>query len=194
MEPTTAAEQADALPWWASLPEPKASCRRLEPADVIQLLESQAGLDARRHRSFLLVDVRRTDWQGGALASSINLPAHSFYQTRAIVYQFCKQAGIKTLIFYCSEHHSRPSRRTPFGSPPGRPSRSPRLASADPDAGTSSGRGPRCAGWMQDYLDHVGDQGMVAAVLKGGISAWQEAYGGRMLDWYDGKYWAKSGS
>ncbi|KAM4058628.1 rhodanese-like domain-containing protein [Hirsutella rhossiliensis] len=99
-----AEQQADSPPWWASLPEPKASCRRLEPADVMQLLESQSNLDARRHRSFLLVDVRRTDWEGGTLASSINLPAQSFYQTRPVVYQLCKQAGVKTIIFYCGEN------------------------------------------------------------------------------------------
>ncbi|XP_044719828.1 rhodanese-like domain-containing protein [Hirsutella rhossiliensis] len=156
-----AEQQADSPPWWASLPEPKASCRRLEPADVMQLLESQSNLDARRHRSFLLVDVRRTDWEGGTLASSINLPAQSFYQTRPVVYQLCKQAGVKTIIFYC---------------------------------GSSTGRGPRCAGWMQDYCDEMGELTMIAAVLKGGISGWQEAYGGRMLDWYDEKCWAKSGS
>lgn len=41
-----AVQPPDPLPWWASLPEPKASCRRLEPADVMQLLQSQSGLDA----------------------------------------------------------------------------------------------------------------------------------------------------
>lgn len=47
---------------------------------------------------------------------------------------------------------------------------------------------------MQDYFDQVGELSMIAAVLKGGISGWQEAYGGRMLDWYNDKLWAKSGS
>lgn len=103
--PAGAAQHAgDSPPWWASLPEPKASCHRLEPADVMQLLESQSSLDARRHRSFLLVDVRRADWEGGTLASAINLPAQSFYQTRPVVYQLCKQAGIKTVIFYCGKN------------------------------------------------------------------------------------------
>jgi hypothetical protein len=33
----------------------------------------------------------------------MNLPAHSFYPTRIILYDLCKQAGIKTVIFYCGE-------------------------------------------------------------------------------------------
>lgn len=54
-------------------------------------------------RKFLLVDVRRTDWDGGTIATSINLPAQSFHQTRPIVYQLCKQAGIEQVIFYCGK-------------------------------------------------------------------------------------------
>ncbi|PHH87454.1 hypothetical protein CDD83_8846 [Cordyceps sp. RAO-2017] len=148
-------------PWWASLPGPKAACRHLEPADVMQLLESRSCLGDRWETSFLLVDVRRSDWRGGTLATSINLPAHSFYQTRSVVYRLCKQAGIKTIVFYC---------------------------------GSSSCSGPRCAGWMQDYLNQVGEVSIVAAVLKGGIAGWQRAYGGRMMDWYDEKSWADQGS
>ncbi|KJZ68680.1 hypothetical protein HIM_11936 [Hirsutella minnesotensis 3608] len=155
------AQRAEPVPWWASFPEPKASCPRLEPADVMQLLESQSHLSAPKDVTFLLVDVRRTDWEGGTLATSINLPAHSLYQTRPIIHQLCKQAGIKTIIFYC---------------------------------GSSSGRGPRCAGWMQDYLDQVKEVEVRAAVLKGGISGWQKAYGGRMMDWYDEKYWVERDS
>jgi arsenical-resistance protein 2 len=39
--------------------------------------------------------------EGGTIESSINLPAQTMYQTREIVYQLCKQAGIKRIIFYC---------------------------------------------------------------------------------------------
>ena len=85
-------------PWWAAFPEPKAPCHALEPDDVKALLEAHSSAD---NRSFLLVDVRRTDWEGGTVATSINLPAHSLYQTRPVIHQLCKQAGVKTIIFYC---------------------------------------------------------------------------------------------
>ena len=101
-------EEASPPPWWAAFPEPKASCHRLEAADVMQLLESHASLGTHSDRSFLLVDVRRTDWEGGTVATSINLPAQTLYQTRPVIYQLCKQAGVKTIIFYCGKS-TRPS-------------------------------------------------------------------------------------
>ncbi|GAA6053208.1 hypothetical protein JCM3770_000032 [Rhodotorula araucariae] len=44
---------------------------------------------------------------------------------------------------------------------------------------SSSGRGPRCAGWYQDALDAAGvpRERSQAAVLTGGIKAWLERYG-----------------
>ncbi|KND90996.1 hypothetical protein TOPH_04255 [Tolypocladium ophioglossoides CBS 100239] len=156
-----AQSDTDITPWWASFPEPKAPCRLIEPVDVLQLLESHSSLGPHSDRSFLLVDVRRTDWEGGTVATSINLPAHTLYQTRPVIYQLCKQAGIKTIIFYC---------------------------------GSSSGRGPRCAGWMQDYLNEVCEASITAAILKGGVKGWEKAYGGRMMDSYDAKFWANQSS
>ncbi|KAJ8080959.1 hypothetical protein PM082_017794 [Marasmius tenuissimus] len=35
--------------------------------------------------------------------------------------------------------------------------------------GSSSGRGPRTAAWLQDYIDEVGDREIQALVMKGGI-------------------------
>jgi arsenical-resistance protein 2 len=91
-------------PWWASFPEPKAACDRIEASKVkdMVLAQNEAGRGAAK--DFLLVDVRRTDYEGGTIATSINLPAQSFYQTRPATYQLCKQAGIKKIIFYCGEH------------------------------------------------------------------------------------------
>ena len=47
---------------------------------------------------------------------------------------------------------------------------------------SSSGRGPRCAGWLQDALDALpeSDRGARPAVvvLKGGIKEWYGLYGG----------------
>lgn len=47
---------------------------------------------------------------------------------------------------------------------------------------SSSGRGPRCAGWLQDALDALpaSDEGAKpdVVVLKGGIKEWYRLYGG----------------
>jgi arsenical-resistance protein 2 len=49
----------------------------------------------------LIVDVRRTDYEGGTIRGSINLPAHSFYMNRGVLYDLCKRAGVKRVAFYC---------------------------------------------------------------------------------------------
>jgi arsenical-resistance protein 2 len=89
-------------PWYAAFPEPSSQPENIEPVQVYELLDQQS-ISSDKARDFLLVDVRRTDWQGGTVESSINLPAHSFYPTRKIVYDLCKQAGIKNVIFYCGQ-------------------------------------------------------------------------------------------
>ncbi|KAF8813136.1 NAD(P)-binding protein [Phlegmacium glaucopus] len=42
---------------------------------------------------------------------------------------------------------------------------------------SSNGRGPRCAGWYQDYLNSQGNQKSTAFVLEGGIKNWISTYG-----------------
>lgn len=49
----------------------------------------------------LIVDVRRTDYEGGTIKGSINIPAHSFYMNRAVLFDLCKRAGVKKVAFYC---------------------------------------------------------------------------------------------
>ncbi|KAF4613837.1 hypothetical protein D9613_008096 [Agrocybe pediades] len=44
---------------------------------------------------------------------------------------------------------------------------------------SSNGRGPRCAGWYQDYLDSQGNKTSSAFVLKGGIKNWLSTFEGQ---------------
>ena len=59
--------------------------------------------------------------------------------------------------------------------------------------GSSSGRGPRCANWMQDYLEDVSKFGrksnLKVLVLKGGIKGWVKDFEGSMMDDFEEKYW-----
>jgi arsenical-resistance protein 2 len=95
-----AEDQKEEAPWWAAFPEPKAKCDDIAAAEVFKLLQDQ---ESGTQRDFLLVDVRRTDWEGGTISTSINLPAHSLYPTRAAIYQLVKQAGVSRVIFYCGK-------------------------------------------------------------------------------------------
>ncbi|EJT78510.1 hypothetical protein GGTG_03610 [Gaeumannomyces tritici R3-111a-1] len=146
-------------PWWAAFPAPKSDCASLDPAEVLKLLEGEGGDGT--PKDFLLVDVRRTDWEGGTIATSINLPAHTLYQTRRVVYDLCKRAGIKRIIFYCGSC-------------------------------SHGGRGWKCAGWMQDLLDEVGEKEIKAFTLGGGIKAWVAQYESRQMEWYEAAAWEQS--
>jgi arsenical-resistance protein 2 len=88
-------------PWYAAFPEAKSQCPQLEAEVVREMIQKQAAAREDTPRDFLLVDTRRTDYEGGTVSTSINLPAHSFYQSRPIIHQLCKQAGIKKVITYC---------------------------------------------------------------------------------------------
>ncbi|KAM3451221.1 hypothetical protein MY3296_005477 [Beauveria thailandica] len=112
------------------------------------LLEKTFAGPKHAKRDFLLVDVRRTDWDGGTVATSINLPAQSFFQTRPVVYQLCKQAGIERIIFYCGKGFAR-----------------------------------------NDYLTEVGETGMRAIIMTGGIKGWHKNFGGKMMENYDENFW-----
>jgi arsenical-resistance protein 2 len=96
------ARREDGTPWWAEFPEPRSTPSRVEPERVRQLLQDRERASERhKPRDFLLVDARRTDCTGGMLRGAMNLPAHSFYPARKVLYELCKQAGIKRVIFYC---------------------------------------------------------------------------------------------
>jgi arsenical-resistance protein 2 len=173
------ATQEGEAPWWAAFPEPSSRPDNIESAEVFQLLEEQTKSSS-KPRDFLLVDVRRTDWTGGTVESSINLPAQSFYPTRKIVYDLCKQAGIKRVIFYCGQLSTIINIAVCACS----------FRSLLP--GSSNGRGPRCAAWMQDFINDAGDATMQSLVMKGGIRGWVKTYEGRRMDGYDAKAWEAS--
>lgn len=60
--------------------------------------------------------------------------------------------------------------------------------------GSCTGRGPRCAGWMQDYIEDVAKIGrkskLQSFILKGGIKAWVKDFEGSLVDGYEEGFWA----
>ncbi|KAH6669369.1 Rhodanese-like domain-containing protein [Halenospora varia] len=144
--------------WWEAFPAPKSKAKEITADEVMKMFDD---MDLKPEpREFLLVDVRRTDWEGGTIKTSLNLPAQSFYQARKTLLDLCDRAGIKQVIFYC---------------------------------GSSNGRGPRCANWMQDYILDITKFGRRTAlkvfVLKGGIKGWVRDFEGSMMEGFVEEYW-----
>jgi len=59
---------------------------------------------------FLLVDLRRNDYEGGTIQGSINLPAQSLYHSLPTLLTLCQSAGVRTVIFYCGSSRGRGTR------------------------------------------------------------------------------------
>ncbi|KAI5812980.1 Rhodanese-like domain-containing protein [Pyronema omphalodes] len=123
--------------WHAAFPKPQAQAEFISREETLALFSS-----AKPGKDFILVDVRRTDFEGGTIKHSVNFPAHSFYHIREAVYDLVKAAGVKTVISYC---------------------------------GSSNGRGPRVAGWLQDVINEKGDNSIKSVAMTGGIKGWAKA-------------------
>lgn len=66
-------------------------------------------------------------------------------------------------------------------------------SSAKPYTGSSSGRGPRCANWMQDYIDDISKFGMKSflrvRILKGGVKGWVREFEGSLMEGFEEGKW-----
>ena len=89
-----ASAAASPPPWHASFPTPQHTAPLISRDEVLSNLLSP---------ELLLVDVRRTDYEGGTIKGSLNLPAHSFYVNKGVLYDLCKRAGVKKVAFYCGK-------------------------------------------------------------------------------------------
>lgn len=80
--------------WTDAFPAPRITAPAISRDKVLSDLSSP---------DLLIVDVRRTDYEGGTIRGSINLPAHSFYLNRGVLYDLCRRAGVSRVAFYCGE-------------------------------------------------------------------------------------------
>lgn len=96
IEPETKSQE-----WWASFPAVRSTPPSISADEVMKLFDDMDITPT--PRTFLLVDVRRTDWEGGTIRTSLNLPAQSFYQTRKTLFDLLERGGFKMVIFYCGE-------------------------------------------------------------------------------------------
>lgn len=60
-----------------------------------------------RIASMLIIDVRRTDYEGGAIRGSLNIPAQGFYWNRGALYELAFKADIEWVVFTCGSSNGR---------------------------------------------------------------------------------------
>lgn len=84
-------------PWHAAFPAPKAKPDAIEKEQMLSWLQEGkvAGKD------FVLVDLRKNDYEGGTVRGAINIPAQTLHPTIPYLYNIFSAAGIKTIIWYC---------------------------------------------------------------------------------------------
>jgi len=145
------------------IPEPTTTCQVI-PKE--QLLRQYQILGDVLNAGTLLIDVRRTDYEGGTIRGSLNMPAQSFPYNMSTLFRLCQGDGLSVIsrvVFYC---------------------------------GSSNGRGPRCAGWFAEYVaTRCAELGVPVSpdvfILEGGIKGW--VAGGEQytvnMDAYQPNYW-----
>ncbi|KAJ5516888.1 hypothetical protein N7527_008448 [Penicillium freii] len=94
------------LPWHAAYPAPRGAAPSISREELLQWIQEgkQGGKD------FLLVDLRRTDYEGGTIQGSLNLPAQSLYPTIPTLYSLVSNSSVKYVIWYCGSSAGRGTR------------------------------------------------------------------------------------
>ncbi|KAL4749182.1 hypothetical protein BDW72DRAFT_214312 [Aspergillus terricola var. indicus] len=96
-------------PWHAAFPSPQTTDPASLPRPTL-LQWLQPGSNRTPGTDFLLVDLRRTDFEGGTIKGSLNLPAQSLYPTLPTLFRLVRSAGVKDVIFYCGSSQGRGTR------------------------------------------------------------------------------------
>ncbi|KAK5113704.1 hypothetical protein LTR62_003331 [Meristemomyces frigidus] len=102
----TDSSSATEQPWYAGYPPAKSEPLAISRHQVLRLLQTDAGPE----RHHILVDLRRTDFEGGTIVGSINLPAQSLYPTIPALYSLFSAAGVEKVIWYCGSSRGRGTR------------------------------------------------------------------------------------
>ncbi|OQE05298.1 hypothetical protein PENVUL_c025G00080 [Penicillium vulpinum] len=94
------------IPWHAAYPPPRGAAPSISREELLQWIQEgkQAGKD------FVLVDLRRTDYEGGTIQGSLNLPAQSLYPTIPTLYSLVSNSTVKYVIWYCGSSAGRGTR------------------------------------------------------------------------------------
>jgi hypothetical protein len=75
---TTATKQEEEKPWHAAFPAPRLEAGVMPAARAQMILSMKIA-------SMLIIDVRRTDYEGGSVRGSLNIPAQGFWWNRGML-------------------------------------------------------------------------------------------------------------
>ncbi|KAJ5321144.1 arsenate reductase (Arc2) [Penicillium atrosanguineum] len=94
-----AAPDVPRTPWHTAYPAPTSEVDALPRQELLRWIKEgkMPGKD------YVLVDVRRNDFEGGTIRGSVNLPAQSLYPTRPALYTLFASSGVKHVIWYCGK-------------------------------------------------------------------------------------------
>ncbi|KAJ5650116.1 arsenate reductase (Arc2) [Penicillium longicatenatum] len=99
----SAAAETPAQPWHAAYPAPKCTAPVLSRLEVLKWLREG-------RKDFVLVDLRRADFEGGTICGSLNLPAQTLYPSLPTLYSVLSGANVKRVIWYCGSCGGRGTR------------------------------------------------------------------------------------
>ncbi|KAJ1333279.1 arsenical-resistance protein 2 [Microdochium nivale] len=106
MAASSTAATGDSKPWYAAFPAPKTTApEAVSREEMLELVKSGAA-----GRDYALVDLRRNDYEGGTIKTSINLPAQSLYPNIPTLHTVFEAAGVKQIIWYCGSSTGRGTR------------------------------------------------------------------------------------
>ncbi|EME38508.1 hypothetical protein DOTSEDRAFT_112487, partial [Dothistroma septosporum NZE10] len=87
-------------PWHAAFPEPTITADLFARSRALMIMSLKIG-------SMLIVDVRRTDYEGGSIRGSINIPAQGFYWNCGILYELAFKSDMEWVVFTCGSSDGR---------------------------------------------------------------------------------------
>ncbi|KAK9491042.1 Rhodanese-like domain-containing protein [Lipomyces doorenjongii] len=93
-------------PWHAAYPEARTTAASITRLELLKWF--RAGKVP--GRDFVLVDLRRTDHEGGTIRGSLNLPAQSLYPTIPALYSLVTAAKVSDVVWYCGSSRGRGTR------------------------------------------------------------------------------------
>ncbi|KAK9371754.1 Rhodanese-like domain-containing protein [Lipomyces chichibuensis] len=93
-------------PWYAAYPEARTVAASITRLDLLKWFRE----GKMPGRDFVLIDLRRTDHEGGTIRGSLNLPAQSLYTTIPALYSLLAAAKVTEVVWYCGSSRGRGTR------------------------------------------------------------------------------------
>ncbi|RMX82315.1 hypothetical protein D0869_06145 [Hortaea werneckii] len=87
-------------PWHTAFPEPTLQADLMPRQRAFMILSMKIA-------SMLIIDVRRTDYEGGFIRGSLNIPAQGFWWNRGVLYELAYKADIEWVVFTCGSSSGR---------------------------------------------------------------------------------------